>query len=104
VTKNSKLLGITVRGSRSKGKFIVVDLPSEAAVTKFKHVNACPVGDPGKFALKLLSVFFSPEELRRSNCTPAEGRDLLDPDSLLGIKSKNIQNDLFTNPVCCFSD
>lgn len=73
-----------------KGKYIHVhvNMPSEAALKEYQVTNACPPKDAGKFALKLLSVFFSAEELSKSNCTKAEGRDLLDPDLLLGIKRK----------------
>ncbi len=75
----------------TKGKFVVVDLPSEAALAEFQQVNACLPKDPEKFALKLLSVFFTEEELGRSNCTKAEGRDLLNQEILLAIKCKSLK-------------
>ena len=71
-----------------KGKYVFIDLPSEAALKQYQLINSCPPGDAGKFALKLLSIFYSPEELARSNCTKAEGRELLNPEFLLAIKCK----------------
>ena len=65
-----------------------VNLLSEAAEKEYQLINACPPKDAGKFALKLLSMFYSPEVLSRSNCTKAEGRDLLDPHLSMGIKRK----------------
>ena len=69
---------------------MLVKLPTSAALAEFKQIDACPPKDPAKFALKLLSVFFSEEELGRSNCTKADGRDLLDQEVLLGIKCKKL--------------
>ena len=67
---------------------IVLQLPSKAAVALFYQINGCLPTDPGKFALKLLTAFFSEEQLARSNCTKVEGRELLDQQVLLGIKCK----------------
>lgn len=69
-----------------RGKHSVVTLPSEAARAEFVQVNACPPSNPAKFALKLLSVFFTQDELAESNCTKADGRKLLDQDILQAIK------------------
>ena len=58
------------------------------------HAHTPLPPDPAKFALRLLSIFFSPEQLARSNCTKADGRDLLDPTILLAIK-RNVNVNLF---------
>lgn len=71
-----------------KGKHVYLTLPSEAAVIEFQHLNYCPPKDPAKYALKLLALFVSEEELGQSNCTRAEGRKLIDQTVLLGIKRK----------------
>ena len=55
-----------------KGKYVFVDLPSEAALKQYQLINSCPPGDVGKVTLKLPSIFYTPEELARSNCTKAE--------------------------------
>ena len=60
-----------------KGRSVLL---TSAALAEFKQIDACPPKDPAKFALRLLPVFFSDEELGRSNCTKAEGRDLLDQE------------------------
>lgn len=72
----------------TSGKHIVLKVPSVAALHQFQKVSAAAkTSDPAKFALKLLSVFFSDEELSVSiNGTYAEGRRLLDQNVLLGIK------------------
>ena len=70
----------------------IADLPSEAALKEYNALNACPPKEAGKFTLKLLGIFFSPEELSHSNCTKAEGRDLLDPNVILGIKRHGFTN------------
>lgn len=41
-----------------------------------------------KFTLALLDVFFSKETLSRSLVTRKEGRDLLNPDVIEGIRRK----------------
>ena len=59
--------------NRSTCIYVHVLLPSEAALQEYQLINACPPKDAGKFALKLLSIFYSPEVLSRLNCTKAEG-------------------------------
>ena len=73
-----------------KGKYVMVELPSEheAALSQFHQVDSCHLKDPAKFALQLLSVFFSDEEFGRSNCTKAEGRETLNLQVLTAIKRK----------------
>ena len=71
-----------------KGRYSVVELSSEAAVARFKQVNACPPKDAAKFALKLMPVFFTNEELAKLNCTVTQGRDLLNQEYLEAIKRK----------------
>ena len=39
-------------------------------------------------ALKLMEVFFTKEELAQGNCTEAEGRELLSPDVINGIRCR----------------
>ena len=39
-------------------RVFVVKLPSEAVVRLFRQVDPSPLGDPAKFALKLMSIFF----------------------------------------------
>ena len=63
-----------------------VTLLTEKAVAEFWQLNNCPPADPGKFALRLLSLCFTNEELAESNCTPAEGRRLLNQEILTAIK------------------
>lgn len=70
----------------SKDNQVLVKLPSEAAKALYAQINNCPPKDPAKFALRLLSVFFSDDELAESNCTEAKGRTLLDQSILWGIK------------------
>ena len=64
----------------------MLPLPSEAAVALFHSDNCCLPSDAGAFAKKLLDVFFSKEELARSCCTKAVGRELLNQTVLRGIK------------------
>ena len=73
---------------QAAGQHITITMPSLAALTAFKSINAAPPTDPSKFALRLLTIFFSMEELAASNCTRAEGRNLLDSNVLLAIKCK----------------
>ena len=61
-----------------KGKHSIVSLLSEAA---------CPPSYPARFALKLLSVFFTQEEMAKLNCTKADDRKLLNQDILQAINS-----------------
>ena len=63
-------------------------LPSKHAVERLKNLRSSIPKDAGKYALKLLSIFFSDETLAESNCSPAEGRHLVDPDVLTGIHCK----------------
>ena len=70
------------------GRHAVVPLPSPAALAEFQSVNSAPPCDPAKFALRLLGIFFTTEQLSVSNCTKAEGRELLDPKILQAIKGK----------------
>ena len=37
-------------------------------------------------ALKLMNLFFTKEEMAKSNCTPAEGREILRQDIIAGIR------------------
>ena len=74
------------------GHHINLRLLSEAAVAEFRCVESCLPSEPEKFALKLLSVFFSDEVFGKSICTKAEGRQLLDQNILLGIKHKLFLN------------
>ena len=37
-------------------------------------------------ALKLMDLFFTKEEMAKSNCTPAEGREILRQDIIAGIR------------------
>ena len=67
---------------------VVLPLPSEAAIALFHSVNCCLPPDARTFAKTLLDVFFSEEELARSCCTKAVGRELLDQTVLRGIKCK----------------
>lgn len=46
--------------------------------------------DETTLALKLMDLFFSREDMARSNCTPAEGRELLRQDIIAGIRSMYI--------------
>ena len=39
-------------------------------------------------ALKLMDLFFTKEEMAKSNCTPAEGREILRQDIIAGIRCK----------------
>ena len=83
-----KFIGLQVFcGNRDvKGRFSTVTLPSEAALAEFNAINTAPPSDAAKFALRLLGVFFTTDELARSNCTKAEGRKLLNPKILQAIK------------------
>ena len=42
--------------------------------------------NPPRLACNLLSVFFTKDELSKGNCTPAQGRNLLDPNIIQGIR------------------
>ena len=74
-----------------KQEHIVLKVPSQAALLQFSRLTAVSAFDPAKFALKLLSTFYSDEELGESNCTYVEGRKLfLQLDTLF-----------FIDPLCC---
>ena len=74
--------------SKAPERHVMVSLPSTAALAEYKSINTAPPYDPAKFALRLLGVFFTLEQLSTSNCTKAEGRELLDPNILQAIKRK----------------
>ena len=44
---------------------------------------------PAQLALRLLGLFFTKEEIAKGNCTEAEGRELLSPQIIEGIRCKN---------------
>ena len=46
--------------------------------------------DPARLAVNLLTVFFCKEELGSGNCTPAPGRQLLNPAIIQGIRCKQL--------------
>lgn len=83
-------LRVSCGNRQAEGRHIHVNVPSLAALSAFQSINAAPPIDPAKFALRMLNIFFSLEELAGSNCTKAEGRNLLDPNILLAIKRKRI--------------
>lgn len=72
---------------------VYLKIATEASLADIRQMSSCPPKDPAKFALKLKSVFFSDQELSVSNCTKADGKKLLDPTILLGIRCKS---------SCCF--
>ena len=84
-------------------------------ILHFFHAASCILGDPtgehvkiegftqrqvkGKevlassassLALKLMDLFFTKEDMAKSNCTPAEGREILRQDIIAGIRWKNM--------------
>lgn len=73
-------------GDPRKSSCVWIKVPSQAALSLFRQLSTFPPKDPGRYALKLLSVFYSDEELAESNCTKAEGRKLVDQDVLIAIK------------------
>ena len=91
VVPTNNPLDVVCGDPSTSGKHIVLQVPSLAALNQFEQITATAhTSDPAKFALKLLSVFFSDEELAESNCTFAEGRRMLDQNILLGIKCEFI--------------
>lgn len=42
-----------------------------SALAEYNSINAAPPSDAAKFALRLLEVFFTTEQLAVSNCTKA---------------------------------
>ena len=86
--------------AEQKDKHVYLTLPSEDALIALRQLNYNPPKDPAKFALKLLTLFISEEELGQSNCTWAEGRKLIDQKILLGIKCKLVSdNNNYANTV-----
>ena len=75
---------------RDRRGHIKVNLASTLAVKQFQQLLNCPPDDPGRCALKLLTIFFTESELAKGNCTKAGGRELLDQHLLHGIKCKYI--------------
>ena len=73
---------------------------SEAVVALFHRINCCLPPDAGSFAKKLLDVFFSEEQLARSCCTKAVGRELLNQSVLCGIKCKLFDVSVTIRRVC----
>ena len=69
---------------------IYISVPSALALSRFKELEAFPPKEPTRYALRLLAIFFSDEELARSNCTKAEGRNLLDRRTLDAIRGKHV--------------
>ena len=85
-----------------KDKFTIVSLPSEAALAEYNALISTPPSDAAKFALKLLSILFTCEELERSTCTKAEGRDLRDQHKLQAIKRKLPIIEACIHIICSF--
>ena len=84
----------------------MLKLPSEQAKAEFQQLSACPPRDPGKYALRLLSILFTNDVLANSNCTPAEGRNLIDLNVLLAIKgrqSRQIATTCFMFVQCSYT-
>ena len=52
------------------------------------HFEISPAAEGGSACGRTAFGGCSAEELSRSNCTKADGRELLDPNRLLGIKCK----------------
>lgn len=77
-----------VCGNSATSAHMVMKLPSEKAVAQFVQLNAISPAEAGKFALRMLSLFYTNEELAESNCTLAEGRKLIDHEVLLAIQCK----------------
>ena len=73
-------------GDPETPNYINIDVPSALALSRFKELEAFPPKEPTRYALRLLAIFFSDEELAKSNCTKAEGRNLLDRRTLDAIR------------------
>lgn len=71
-----------------KSKHTYLKLTSEAALAHYRQLSIFLPKDPAKLALKLLSLFFTDHQLSVSNCTKAEGREILDQKILEGIMCK----------------
>ena len=67
-----------------RGEHIKIDGFTQRQV-KGKEVLA---SNASSLALKLMDLFFTKEEMARSNCTPAEGREILRQDIIAGIQCK----------------
>ena len=52
-------LAVVCGDPHSKEGNVVLKVPSKAALIQFKQLTASTAVDPGKFALKLLSLFYS---------------------------------------------
>ena len=72
----------------TEGKKVFIQLKTQEKATNLDSILACIPATSQKLALKLLGAVFTVEELARSNCTKVEGRDLLDPKILHGIRCK----------------
>ena len=81
-------LAVVCGDPHSKEANVVLKVKTRAILTQFQQLTAATAMDPGEFALKLLSIFYSDEELSESNCTFVEGRKLNDRNVLMGIKCK----------------
>ena len=67
-----------------RGEHVTITGYTQSQV-KAKEVS---VVDAGPLALSLMDLFFSREEMARGNCTDAEGRNLLEPEIISGIRCK----------------
>ncbi len=81
-------LGAWFGNPHNKAQMVWMTFQSEEQLQQFRNVNTTRPKDAAKYALRLLTLFFSEEELAESNCTPAEGRKLLDQKTLSAIKRK----------------
>lgn len=79
------IVGCLILGDPN-GQFIHIDHPTVKA-NDIRGVEVLSKA-ASKCALALLDVFFSKECLARSLATKKEGKDLLDPDILEGIRCK----------------
>ena len=74
-----------------ENKKMWIPLASKSDVQKFHSVNQNLPPAAHKYALKLMDVFFTKEELKTGNCTVAEGRTLLNQQILQGMKCKPVE-------------
>ena len=75
-------------------------LPSISA--EDNSINAAPPSDAARFVLRLLGVLFTTDQLALSNCTKAEGRELLDPHILNAVRCKGRKLYCFIHLYCPF--
>ena len=79
-------------GDPKRSSSVIVTVPSDDDLAQFTELNAVPpkdpAKDPAKYALRLLSVFFTDEELAESNCMRAEERKLLNQAKISAIRDK----------------